>query len=82
MTSLPSPRRRPCFVVTGLLMCLTAGLLSGCAVVAVAGTAVGAAVAVTGAVVSTAVTVTGKAAGAAVDAVSGDDDDDDDDDDD
>lgn len=45
--------------------------LSGCAVVDVAGAAVGAAIRVTGAVVSTGVELTGKAIGAGVDAARG-----------
>jgi hypothetical protein len=48
-------------------------LLSGCAVVSVAGAAAGAAISVAGAVVSTGVTVTGKAVGKAIDAIGGDD---------
>jgi hypothetical protein len=50
--------------------------LGGCAVVTVAGAAVGAAVTVTGAVVSTGVKVTGAVVGAAVDVVTPDSDDD------
>lgn len=58
-------------------------MLGGCAVVTVAGAAVGAAVTVTGAVVSTGVKVTGAAVGAAVDVVTpGSDDEDGDNDDD
>lgn len=45
-------------------------LLSGCAVVSVAGAVAGAAISVTGAVVSTGVEVTGKVIGAGIDAVS------------
>jgi hypothetical protein len=51
--------------------------LAGCAVVTVAGAAVGAAVTVTGAVVSTGIKVTGAAVGAAVDVVTPGSDDDD-----
>jgi hypothetical protein len=46
--------------------------LGGCAVVTVAGAAVGAAVSVTGAIVSTTVKVTGKVVGATVDLVTPD----------
>jgi hypothetical protein len=53
------------------------GLLSGCAVVSVAGAAAGAAISVTGAVVSTGVRVTGAVVEAGVNAVSGSDDEDD-----
>lgn len=48
-------------------------LLSGCAVVSVAGAVAGAAISVTGAVVSTGVSVTGKVIEKSVDAVAGDD---------
>ena len=48
-------------------------LLSGCAVVTVAGAAAGAAISVTGAVVSTGISVTGKVIEKTVDAVGGDD---------
>jgi hypothetical protein len=48
-------------------------VLSGCAVVSVAGAAAGAAISVAGAVVSTGVTVTGKAVGKAIDVIGGDD---------
>ncbi|MFN0183799.1 MAG: hypothetical protein ACKVQR_08285 [Aquabacterium sp.] len=47
-------------------------LLSGCAVVSVAGAVAGAAVSVGGAVVSSTVTVGGKVVGAAVDVVTSD----------
>ena len=53
--------------VSGLAAC---ALLSGCAVVSVAGAVAGAAISVTGAVVSTGVEVTGKVIGAGIDAVS------------
>jgi uncharacterized lipoprotein YbaY len=46
-------------------------LLSGCAVVSVAGAAAGAAISVTGAVVSTGISVTGKVIEKTVDAVAG-----------
>lgn len=45
--------------------------LTGCTVVSVAGSAVGAAISVGGAVVSTGITVTGKVVGAGVDAATG-----------
>ncbi len=53
------------------LVAVLSGLavLGGCAVVTVAGAAVGAAISVTGAVVSTGVEVTGKVVGKTVDAV-------------
>jgi hypothetical protein len=51
---------------------ISACLLSACAVVSVAGAAVGAAVSVTGAVVSTGVSVTGKVIEKTVDAVTPD----------
>ncbi|MFN3297128.1 hypothetical protein [Caldimonas sp.] len=53
-------------------------LLSGCAVVTVAGAVAGAAISVTGAVVSTGIRVTGAVVEAGVDAVAGSDDEDDD----
>jgi hypothetical protein len=58
----------------GLVLSLVAStcLLSACAVVSVAGAAVGAAVSVTGAVVSTGVSVTGKVIEKTVDAVTPD----------
>jgi hypothetical protein len=62
-----------------LLAAAALATLSGCAVVTVAGAAVGAAVTVAGAVVSTGVKVTGAAVGAAVDVVTPDSDDEDDD---
>jgi hypothetical protein len=46
------------------------GILSGCAVVNVAGAAAGAAISVTGAVVSTGVSVTGKVIEKAIDVVT------------
>jgi uncharacterized lipoprotein YbaY len=49
----------------------TSLLLSGCAVVSVAGAAAGAAISVTGAVVSTGISVTGKVIEKTVDAVAG-----------
>ncbi len=55
---------------TLLLLAVTATLLSGCAVVSVAGAVAGAAIDVGSAVVVTTVKVTGKVAGAAIDAVS------------
>jgi hypothetical protein len=58
-----------------LLVMATLAALGGCAVVTVAGAAVGAAVTVTGAVVSTGIKVTGAAVGAAVDVVTPDSDD-------
>ena len=45
-------------------------LVSGCAVVSVAGSAAGAAISVTGAVVATGVTVTGKVIGKSIDLVT------------
>lgn len=51
-------------------VCAIAALLSGCAVVSVAGAAAGAAIAVTGAVVSTGVKVTGKVIEKTVDVVT------------
>jgi hypothetical protein len=54
----------------GLFTC--AVVLSGCAVVSVAGAAAGAAISVTGAVVNTGVKVTGAAVGAAIDVVTPD----------
>lgn len=74
MTVLPITRWISLLFVTAAL-----AMLGGCAVVTVAGAAVGAAVAVTGAVVSTGVTITGAAVGAAVDVVTPDSDDEDDD---
>lgn len=53
------------------LAALVAVALSGCAVVDVAGAAVGAAIRVTGAVVGTGVELTGKAIGAGIDAAKG-----------
>jgi hypothetical protein len=55
----------------GAGVALLLATLSGCAVVDVAGAAVGAAIRVTGAVVSTGVELTGKAIGAGVDAARG-----------
>lgn len=53
------------------LICLGANaLLSGCAVISVAGAVAGAAISVTGAVVSTGIEVTGKVIGAGIDAVA------------
>jgi hypothetical protein len=61
------------FARLGLLgLVISACLLSACAVVSVAGAAVGAAVSVTGAVVSTGVSVTGKVIEKTVDAVTPD----------
>ncbi|NML13985.1 hypothetical protein [Azohydromonas caseinilytica] len=59
-----------------LLLALLAAplLLSGCAVVTVAGAAAGAAIAVTGAVVSTGISVTGKVIEKSVDAIGDDED--------
>ena len=55
----------------GALAAVAVGaLLSGCAVVTVAGAATGAAISVAGAVVSTGVTLTGKAIGKTIDAVT------------
>jgi uncharacterized protein YceK len=55
------------------LIVLTVALaLSGCAVVSIAGSAVGAAISVTGAVVSTGVKVTGKVIEKTIDAVTPD----------
>lgn len=54
-----------------IALLLSATGLVGCAVVEVAGSAVGAAISVGGAVVSTGVTVTGKVVGAGIDAATG-----------
>lgn len=62
-----------------LVALVAGGLLSGCAVVEVAGAAAGAAISVTGAVVSTTVEVTGAVAKGAVNAATGSDEDKDDD---
>ena len=51
-------------------MAIAATLLSGCAVVSVAGAAAGAAISVTGAVVATTVSVTGKVIGKTIDVVT------------
>lgn len=56
-------------LLLSLSVCMALG---GCAVVSVAGAAVGAAISVTGAVVSTGVEVTGKVIGAGIDAVAPD----------
>jgi hypothetical protein len=72
MSALSITRGLSLLLVTAALV-----MLGGCAVVTVAGAAVGAAVTVTGAVVSTGVKVTGAAVGAAVDVVTPDSDDDD-----
>lgn len=61
-----------------LALLVLGSLLSGCAVVTVAGAAAGAAISVTGAVISTGVRVTGAVVEAGVDAVSDSDDEDDD----
>lgn len=53
-----------------LLLAFAAPLLSGCAVVTVAGAAAGAAISVTGAVVSTGVKVTGKVIEKTIDVVT------------
>ena len=58
---------------TLLALLATPVLLSGCAVVEVAGAAAGAAISVTGAVVSTGISVTGKVIEKTVDAVAGSD---------
>lgn len=65
---------RPMKKLRALLLALLAVplLLSGCAVVSVAGAVAGAAISVTGAVVSTGVSVTGKVIEKTVDAVAGD----------
>ena len=57
---------------TTALLALLATVLSGCAVVTVAGAAAGAAISVTGAVVSTGVKVTGKVVEKTIDAVTPD----------
>ena len=51
-------------------MAAAAALLTGCAVVSVAGAAAGAAISVTGAVVATTVSVTGKVIGKTIDVVT------------
>lgn len=56
-----------------LLRFLVPAMLSGCAVVTVAGATAGAAISVAGAVVSTGVKVTGAVVEAGIDAVSHDD---------
>ena len=63
--------RRPGACLPWLAAAAAAGaLLSGCAVVSVAGAAAGAAISVTGAVVSTTVSVTGKVIGKTIDVVT------------
>ena len=66
-----TPRPRLATARTRLLaLLLCSAALGGCAVVSVAGSAVGAAVSVTGAVVSTGVKVTGKVIEKTIDAVT------------
>jgi hypothetical protein len=68
--------RRPPLALMFAALC--ACVLSGCAVVTVAGAAAGAVISVGGAVVSTGVKVTGKVIEKTIDAVSDDEDDADD----
>jgi uncharacterized transporter YbjL len=69
---MPSPSlgRSSLRRIAAALLLATVGLSSGCAVVSVAGAAVGAAIEVTGAVVSTGVRVTGKAVEKTIDLVT------------
>ena len=68
-TSL-TPRRRPASWLALFAAIGAATLLSGCAVVSVAGAAAGAAISVTGAVVASTVSVTGKVIGKTIDVVT------------
>ena len=67
-TPTPARQRNPRLAVTSLMA--AASLLSGCAVVNVAGAAAGAAISVTGAVVASTVSVTGKVIGNTIDRVT------------
>ena len=67
MPTLPFPRRQACFLAAALSL---VSVLSGWAVVTVAGAVAGAAISVGGAVVSTGVKVTGKVIEKTVDAVT------------
>ena len=64
----PARQRNTRLAMTSLVA--AASLLSGCAVVNVAGAAAGAAISVTGAVVATSVSVTGKVIGKTIDMVT------------
>lgn len=68
--SQPSISRSARRCAAGGALVATLGLTSGCAVISVAGSAVGAAIEVTGAVVSTGVRVTGKAVEKTIDLVT------------
>ena len=71
MTSHPrTPRRCAGTLAAWGSIAGAAGLLSGCAVVSVAGAAAGAAISITGAVVSTTVSVTGKVIEKTIDVVT------------
>lgn len=70
ITRTPLPGALPALLARTTTLLATGALLSGCAVVSVAGAAAGAAISVTGAVVSSTVSVTGKVIGKTIDVVT------------